>query len=51
LRGSEAKMPMKEINGVWVFDLPPDTPTISASKVRRLLDESPRVDTCSTPMR
>lgn len=40
LRDSEAKVPMKRTCGVWVFDLPPNTPTISASRVRRLLGQS-----------
>lgn len=39
-RGSFGKVPMKQMNGVWVFELPPDTPTISAEIVKQLLDES-----------
>lgn len=41
LRGSAGKVAMKQVNGIWVFDLPPDTPKISAQQVKRLLDESP----------
>lgn len=40
-RGSAGKVPMRQMNGVWVFDLPAGTPTISAEKVKQLLDESP----------
>ena len=40
-RGSAGKVAMKQVNGIWVFDLPPDTPKISARQVKRLLDESP----------
>lgn len=28
-------------DGVWVFDLPPDTPKVTASQVRELLDDGP----------
>lgn len=40
-RGSAGKVPMRQMNGVWVFDLPAGTPAISAEKVKQLLDESP----------
>ena len=40
-RGSSGKVPMRQKNGVWVFDLPPDTPAITAERVKQLLDESP----------
>ena len=39
-RGSSGKVPMKQMNGVWVFELPPDTPTVTADQVKQLLDES-----------
>lgn len=39
-RGSAGKVPMKQTNGVWVFDLPPGTEPVSAEQVKRLLDES-----------
>ncbi len=38
--GSTGKVAMKRVNGVWVFDLPPDTPKVTARQVRQLLDES-----------
>ena len=41
LRGSAGKVAMKQVNGIWVFDLPPDTPKVTARQVRRLLDKSP----------
>ena len=40
LRGSAGKVAMKQVNGVWVYDLPPDTPRITARQVKRLLDEA-----------
>ncbi len=40
LRGRAEKLPMKQENGVWVFDLPPDTPRVTAKQVQQLLDES-----------
>lgn len=39
-RGSAEKLPIKNVKGVWVFDLPPDTPPVTARQVQRLLDES-----------
>lgn len=38
-RGSAERMPMKRVDGVWVFDLPADTPPVTAEQVRRLLDD------------
>ena len=38
LRGSADKVPMKQTSGVWVFDLPANTPKVSAARVRQLLD-------------
>ncbi len=40
LRGNAPKVAMKQMNGLWVFDLPADTPKVSAQKVKQLLDES-----------
>ena len=40
LRGNAPKVAMKQVNGIWVFDLPADTPKVSAQKVKQLLDES-----------
>lgn len=39
-RGNEARVPLKQVNGVWVFDLAPDTPRVTARQVEQLLDES-----------
>jgi hypothetical protein len=39
-RGSAERLPIKNVKGVWVFDLPPDTPPVTARQVQRLLDES-----------
>jgi len=40
-RGSSEKAAMKQVDGVWVFDLPADAPKITALQVKQLLDESP----------
>jgi Tfp pilus assembly protein FimT len=40
-RGSAEKLPIKQQKGVWVFDLPPDTPRVTARQVQQMLDESP----------
>lgn len=40
LRGSAEKLPIRQKGGVWVFDLPRDTPRVTARQVRRMLDES-----------
>ena len=40
LRGSAQKLPLKQEKGVWVFDLPPDTPRVTAQQVQQMLDES-----------
>ena len=40
LRGSAGKVPMKQTGGVWVFDLPANTPKVTAAQVRQLLDEA-----------
>jgi hypothetical protein len=40
MAGSE-QLPIKRKGGIWVFDLPADTPTVSAARVRELLDETP----------
>jgi Tfp pilus assembly protein FimT len=39
-RGSAEKLPIKQEKGVWVFDLPPDTPRVTARQVQQMLDES-----------
>ena len=38
--GSAEKLPLRQKNGVWVFDLPPDTPRVTEKRVQQLLDES-----------
>ena len=38
-RGSRERLPIKRKGGVWVFELPPDAPTVTSEDVRRLLDE------------
>jgi hypothetical protein len=40
VRGSSGSVPMRELNGVWVFNPPRDTPTISSEQVKLLLEES-----------
>ncbi len=40
LRGSAEKLPLKQKKGVWVFDLPPDTPRVTERQVQQMLDES-----------
>lgn len=40
-RGNEVKLPIKRSKGVWVFDLPPDSPKVTSRMVEQLLDESP----------
>lgn len=39
-RGSTERLPLKQKDGVWVFDLPPDTPRVTAQRVQQMLDES-----------
>jgi hypothetical protein len=38
--GSTEKLPLKQKDGVWVFDLPPETPRVTAQQVQQMLDES-----------
>lgn len=39
-RGSAEKLPLRQKDGIWVFDLPGDTPRVTARQVQQLLDES-----------
>ena len=39
-RGSTEKLPIRQEKGVCVFDLPPDTPRVTARQVQQMLDES-----------
>lgn len=38
-RGNEVKLPIKNVKGVWVFELPADTPKVTARLVQQLLEE------------
>jgi hypothetical protein len=39
-RSGADRVPLKQVDGVWVFDLPADAPPITAQQVAHLLDES-----------
>jgi hypothetical protein len=39
--GSAERLPIRQRDGVWVFDLPPGTPPVTAAQVKALLDETP----------
>jgi hypothetical protein len=39
-RGSVDKLPIKQVDGVWVFELPLDAPRMTSLQVERMLDES-----------
>ena len=36
-RGSADKLPLRQKDGIWVFDLPADTPRVTARQVQQLL--------------
>jgi hypothetical protein len=38
-RGTADKLPMKQKNGAWIFELPPGTPRVTAKQVRDMMDE------------
>lgn len=38
-KGSAERLPIRQQAGAWVFDLPPGTPTVTAQRVKELLDE------------
>lgn len=38
--GSANRLQFKQVGGVWVFDLPPETPALTATQVQALLDAS-----------
>lgn len=40
-RGSSPNASMKQVDGVWMFDLPHDAPKITALQIKLLLDKSP----------
>ena len=37
-RDCEPALPIKRCGGVWVFELPTGTPTVTSRQVKRLLD-------------
>jgi hypothetical protein len=39
-RGNEQRVPLKLMNGVWVFDMAPSLPKVTARQVQQLLDDS-----------
>ena len=39
-RGSAEKLPLRQKDGIWVFDLPADTPRVTARQVQQLLVKS-----------
>jgi hypothetical protein len=39
-RGTADKLAMKQKNGAWVFELPPETPKATARQVKDLMDDS-----------
>jgi hypothetical protein len=39
-RSSADKLPLVQRVGVWMFDLPAGTPTVSSAQVKDLLEES-----------
>ena len=39
--GSAERLPMRQKDGVWVFELPPDTPRVTAARVKELLEDTP----------
>lgn len=38
--GSTSRLQLKQVAGVWVFDLPQDAPRLSTQQVQSMLDES-----------
>jgi Arc/MetJ family transcription regulator len=38
-KGARQRTPVKEVNGLRVFDLPPGTPSLTAERVKELLEE------------
>lgn len=39
--GSSDRLPILQRDGVWVFELPADTPTVTTARVRELLEDTP----------
>jgi hypothetical protein len=40
-QGSAERLPMRQHDGVWVFELPADTPRVTAARVKELLEDAP----------
>lgn len=38
-RGSGERLPLRKEAGVWVFDVPADTPKVTARQVKELLED------------
>jgi hypothetical protein len=38
-KGVEAPLPVRLFNGLYVADLPPDSPVVTAEHVKQLMDE------------
>lgn len=38
---SAERLPLTQRGGVWVFELPADSPKVTAAQVKALLDEAP----------
>jgi hypothetical protein len=38
-RGTAERLPMKQKNGAWVFELPPGTPNVTAKQVKDMMDD------------
>jgi hypothetical protein len=39
-RASSQQLPLKQQDGIWVFDLPADTPRATSAQVKSLLEDS-----------
>jgi hypothetical protein len=39
VRGARARLPVKERNGLFIFDLPKDSPVVTTEMVKRIMDE------------
>lgn len=38
-KSAEVSLPTKKVNGLTIFDLPPDSPRITSEHVRKLLED------------
>lgn len=39
VKAARAKLPVKQVDGVFVFDLPPDSPEVTHEQVKRAITE------------